>query len=96
MHPISSFEPIAIIGRGCHLPGAKSISEYWERIRNDTPTIREMPAERFDREMFYDATQGVDFKTYCSKACLVEPVSLEKRLDLPAKWKHHPETVFPD
>ncbi len=96
MHPVSSFEPIAIIGRGCHLPGAKSISEYWERIRNDSPTIREIPAERFDREMFYDATQGVDFKTYCSKACLVEPVSLEKRLDLPAKWKHHPETVFPD
>jgi len=94
MHPVPVFEPIAIIGRGCHLPGAKSIGEYWDCIRNDTPTIREIPNERFDREMFFDSTPGVDFKTYCSKACLVEPVSNKKRFDLPLKWKHHPESVF--
>ena len=92
----SQFQPIAVIGRGCHLPGASSIEEYWKVIRDDLSTINQIPSDRFDRDLLYDETPGVDFKTYCSKACLVKPVSADRRRDLPLKWKHHPETVITD
>jgi acyl transferase domain-containing protein len=89
-------EPIAIIGRGCHLPGAPNLRAYLDLILSDTPTITEIPAERFDRSLFFDAEPGKDFKTYCSKACLVAPVSEEKRRNLPIQWKNHPETALRD
>ena len=89
-------DPIAIIGRGCHLPGAANIAEYLELILADRPTIAEIPSERFDREMFYDDEPGKDFKTYCSKACLVNPVPNSKLVSLPLNWKSHPETALRD
>jgi acyl transferase domain-containing protein len=91
-----SVDPIAIIGRGCHLPRAANIAEYLQLILNDQPTIAEIPAERFDRGMFYDKEPGKDFKTYCSKACLVEPVPESKLRSLPTNWRSHPETALRD
>ena len=96
MSDIGIADPIAIIGRGCHLPGAANIAEYLELILTDRPTISEISTERFDREMFYDEEPGKDFKTYCSKACLVEPIPQSKLTSLPLYWKSHPETALRD
>jgi acyl transferase domain-containing protein len=89
-------EPIVVVGRGCHLPGAPTLDAFLKRILSDSPTIAEIPAERFDRELFFDSQQGKDFKTYCSKACLVAPVADDKCRNLPKAWKHHPETALRD
>ncbi|MFM8250315.1 MAG: polyketide synthase, partial [Planctomycetota bacterium] len=90
------FLPLAIIGRGCHLPQAGSLTEYWGVIQNDLPTIGEVPLARFDRDLLYDPQPGTELKSYCARACLVEHVSSDRRRDLPAAWKQHPELMFQD
>lgn len=47
-------EPIAIIGIGCRFPGAKSPDAYWQLLRNGVDAIREVPAERWNIDDFYD------------------------------------------
>ncbi len=96
MSRIQNAEPIAVIGRGCHLPGAASIDAYLQLILSDTPTLSELPPSRFDRDLFFDPIPGKHFKTYCSKACLVEPVPESKQRQLPQQWKNHPETGLRD
>jgi len=54
-------EPIAIIGIGCRLPGAKDTESFWHLLRNGVDAITEVPKERWDIDTFYDpkpATPG--------------------------------------
>ncbi len=47
-------EPIAIIGMGCRFPGAKNPEAFWELLCNGVDAITEVPASRWDNELFYD------------------------------------------
>jgi myxalamid-type polyketide synthase MxaD len=54
-------EPIAIIGVGCRFPGADDPAAFWQLLRDGVDAIREVPADRFDQNAFYDvdpATPG--------------------------------------
>ena len=54
-------EPIAIIGIGCRFPGANDPAAFWRLLRDGVDAIREVPADRFDQNAFYDpdpATPG--------------------------------------
>lgn len=59
-------EPIAIIGVACKLPGAKNISEFWDRlISNDYENcLNSIPESRWDADKFYDSEIGVPGKIY--------------------------------
>jgi amino acid adenylation domain-containing protein/non-ribosomal peptide synthase protein (TIGR01720 family) len=58
-------EPIAIIGMGCRLPGDVNTPErLWELLCDETDTVSEIPAERWDADAFYAAQQNVPGKTY--------------------------------
>jgi myxalamid-type polyketide synthase MxaE and MxaD len=47
-------EPIAIIGLGCRFPGANDPAAFWQLLRDGVDAIREVPADRFDQNAFYD------------------------------------------
>ncbi|MCG8475006.1 MAG: SDR family NAD(P)-dependent oxidoreductase [Cytophagales bacterium] len=48
-------EPIAIVGIGCRLPGnIKGPQSYWEALKNGVDGIREVPADRWSVEDYYD------------------------------------------
>ncbi len=47
-------EPIAIIGLGCRFPGAEGREAFWRLLSSGTDAIREVPAERWDIDRFYD------------------------------------------
>jgi acyl transferase domain-containing protein/acyl carrier protein len=48
-------EPIAIIGMACRLPGGVVDTEtYWDLLSSGRDGIREVPADRWDVEAFYD------------------------------------------
>ena len=47
-------EPIAITGIGCRFPGAKNQQEFWQMLCEGVDAIREVPAERWDINRFYD------------------------------------------
>ena len=49
-------DPIAIIGIGCRFPGdANSPQTFWKLMANGIDAIREIPADRFDINAFYDS-----------------------------------------
>jgi len=47
-------EAIAVIGIGCRFPGAKDPRAFWNLLRNGVDAIREVPAERFNLNDFFD------------------------------------------
>ena len=48
-------EPIALVGMSCRFPGgANSLDEFWQLLHAGKDAIREIPAERWDINAFYD------------------------------------------
>ena len=48
-------EPIAIIGIGCRFPGAPNPPAFWRLLKQGIDSIREIPADRWDIDEFYDS-----------------------------------------
>lgn len=49
-------EPIAIVGMACRFPGGANDPEaFWQLLRDGVNAVREIPAERWDVDEFYDA-----------------------------------------
>ncbi len=57
-------QPLAIVGMACRLPGADGLDEYWNLLAAGHCAIDELPLERLDRSLYYDAGRGVRGKTY--------------------------------
>ncbi|HVH42998.1 MAG TPA: beta-ketoacyl synthase N-terminal-like domain-containing protein, partial [Labilithrix sp.] len=52
-------EPIAVVGYGCRLPGGVDSPEaYWELLRRGIDVIREVPANRWAIDRWYDPEPG--------------------------------------
>ncbi|KAK5633748.1 hypothetical protein RRF57_009462 [Xylaria bambusicola] len=48
------FEPIAIIGSGCRLPGgADTPSKLWDILKSPSDLRREIPKDRFNVDRYY-------------------------------------------
>jgi acyl transferase domain-containing protein len=47
-------EPVAIVGLGCRMPEASGPDTFWELLRDGRSPNREVPAERWDVDAFYD------------------------------------------
>jgi acyl transferase domain-containing protein/acyl carrier protein len=47
-------EPLAVIGIGCRFPGAENPAAFWQLLRNGVDMVREVPAERWDIDAYYD------------------------------------------
>lgn len=68
----SAAEPIAIIGMACRFPGAPNLAAYWRLIRECRSAVREVPADRWDVDEFYDPTGETPGKMSVRWAALVE------------------------
>jgi acyl transferase domain-containing protein/SAM-dependent methyltransferase/aryl carrier-like protein len=47
-------EPVAIVGMGCRVPGGDSPAGLWSLLCNGVDAIREIPADRWPVDAFYD------------------------------------------
>ena len=48
-------EPIAVIGVGCRIPGGEGGPDaFWQLLEEGRSSIREIPADRWDAEAYYD------------------------------------------
>src|SRR5262249_19427281 len=45
---------IAIVGMGCLLPGAKNVKVFWKNVLDKVDSVREIPVERFDYNLYLD------------------------------------------
>ena len=47
-------EPIAVVGIGCRFPGAPNPAAYWRLLSEGREAIRDVPADRWDVNAWYD------------------------------------------
>jgi myxalamid-type polyketide synthase MxaB len=68
-------EPIAIIGAGCRFPGgAIDLESYWRLLREGVDTVRDVPADRWDVDAFYDPDPAVPGKSATRSAAFLDSV----------------------
>lgn len=59
----SNAEQIAIIGMACVYPGSPDLESYWANIIEGRNLITEVPAERWNVDLYYQAGQSVKGKS---------------------------------
>lgn len=70
-------EPLAIIGIGCHFPGgATSPQAFWDLLCSGTDATREVPADRWDLQKFYDPDPKKSGKTTTFRGGYLERLDL--------------------
>jgi acyl transferase domain-containing protein/acyl carrier protein len=47
-------EPVAVVGMSCRFPGATDPEAFWRLVSSGTDAVREIPAERWDVDAYYD------------------------------------------
>jgi malonyl CoA-acyl carrier protein transacylase len=77
---------VAVIGLGCRFPDANSVDEYWSNILAARSSITEVPADRWDPALFWDADAEVPDKTYAKIGAFLKDFRFDaKRFRIPPK-----------
>ena len=58
------FEPVAVVGLGCRLPGAGDPEAFWDLLSQGRDAITDIPRERWDADAIYDPRPGTPGKIY--------------------------------
>ncbi|NEN89392.1 MAG: type I polyketide synthase [Okeania sp. SIO3H1] len=64
--------PIAVVGLGCHYPGADELSALWENILARRCQFRQMPDRRLPLSDYYDSDRNAPDQTYGSQASVID------------------------
>ena len=65
-------EPIAIVGMACRFPGAPNLTAFWRLIDEGRTGVREVPADRWNADAFYDPTGETPGKMSVRWAAFIE------------------------
>ena len=57
-------EPIAVVGMACRFPGGTNPDEFWHLLARGGDAVREIPAERWDVDAYYDPDPDAKGKMY--------------------------------
>jgi acyl transferase domain-containing protein len=77
----AAHEPIAVIGIGCRMPGKSDSPEaMWRVLREGVSTARQIPADRFDIERYYDPNPDAPGKIVTKWGAFIDDVD---RFDAP-------------
>lgn len=57
-------KPVAIVGMGGILPDASDIPTFWKNLQNAHYSISEVPADRWDPDLYWDPNPSAPDKTY--------------------------------
>lgn len=64
-------DEVCIIGAGCILPDAKNPEVLWDNIISKKYSITNMPAERLNKELYFDEDKKAEDKTYTRLAGVI-------------------------
>jgi acyl transferase domain-containing protein/NADPH:quinone reductase-like Zn-dependent oxidoreductase/acyl carrier protein len=65
---------IAVIGRACRLPGAKSVDRLWALLAEGRCAVTEVPADRWSRERFYHPRGNERGRSYTWAAGVLDDI----------------------
>ena len=64
-------EPIAVVGMACRFPGGANPDEFWNFLIRGGDAVREIPAERWDVEAYYDPDPDAPGKMYTRNGAFI-------------------------
>ncbi|MBW0012154.1 sulfolipid-1 biosynthesis phthioceranic/hydroxyphthioceranic acid synthase, partial [Mycobacterium sp.] len=71
----SSVAPVAVIGMACRLPGGiDSPDLFWEALLRGDDLVKEIPADRWDVDYYYDPEPGVPGRSVCKWGSFLDNV----------------------
>jgi acyl transferase domain-containing protein/NAD(P)-dependent dehydrogenase (short-subunit alcohol dehydrogenase family) len=83
--------PVVIVGIACRVPGADSVNDFADLLFNGRTGYGELPADRCDRALYFDAQKGKTGKSYTTLGGIVPERSLNREVcPLPP----HTESLF--
>ena len=85
------FEPIAVIGMAALMPDATSIEQFWQNIIDAHVSIKEVPKDRWDPDIYWDEGSPGNIsegKTYSKIGGFVEGYEFDWR-----RWRQPPGTL---
>lgn len=65
---------VEVIGRACRLPGANSVDEFWQLLREGRCSVSRIPEERFAQAWYFNPRRGEPGKSYTFAAGVVEDI----------------------
>ncbi|HSS75683.1 MAG TPA: acyltransferase domain-containing protein, partial [Thermoanaerobaculia bacterium] len=74
MRSFSADEPIAIVGMACRFPGAPDLDAFWRLLCDGIDATRELPAERWNPETFYDPDPETPGTTNTRRGAFLERI----------------------
>ncbi len=63
---------IAVVGLGAILPDAHDVASFWKNVMNKKNSIGEVPTDRWNTALYYDADPMAVDKTYCKIGAFVK------------------------
>lgn len=70
-------EPVAIIGIGCLLPSANDPETLWRNLLDKVDAIREIPRERWDWRLYFDADPAARDRIYSKWGGFIDPLPFD-------------------
>ena len=68
-------EPIAVIGLACRFPGgANTPDAFWQLLDDEVDAVRDVPADRWDVEAYYDPDPDAPGKMYTRSGGFVDDI----------------------
>jgi acyl transferase domain-containing protein/phosphopantetheinyl transferase (holo-ACP synthase) len=58
---------IAIVGMACRFPGARDLASYWQNIVEGRESTSEVPADRWNPEVFFDPESTANDRVACRR-----------------------------
>ncbi|NIJ09436.1 acyl transferase domain-containing protein/NADPH:quinone reductase-like Zn-dependent oxidoreductase/acyl carrier protein [Sphingomonas vulcanisoli] len=68
------YEPIAIIGAACRLPGAPDLESFWRLLLDGVDAVTEIPDARWNKAQLYHPERGQKGKSYTFAAGIIDDV----------------------
>jgi len=69
---IQTSEDIAIVGLSGRYPDAKNLQEFWKNLQQGHNAVREIPEERWDWRLHYDANKSEMGKSYGKSGSFIQ------------------------
>jgi acyl transferase domain-containing protein/NAD(P)H-dependent flavin oxidoreductase YrpB (nitropropane dioxygenase family)/NADP-dependent 3-hydroxy acid dehydrogenase YdfG len=79
---------IAIVGLSCMLPKANSVDRFWHNVLTKFNAITEVPAERFDTNLYFDADRRARDRIYSRWGGFLDDVEFD-----PVRYGMPPNSV---
>jgi acyl transferase domain-containing protein/NAD(P)H-dependent flavin oxidoreductase YrpB (nitropropane dioxygenase family)/NAD(P)-dependent dehydrogenase (short-subunit alcohol dehydrogenase family) len=79
---------IAIVGMSCILPKARNLSTYWHNILHKVNAIQEVPAERWDLDVYFDSDRRAPDRVYSRWGGFIDDVAFD-----PVRYGMPPNSV---